>query len=67
MRSTLSPAFTSSKMRLMVPFMIEVCNQMIKSLKTNIEVSKGQCYQFSLRNVPNFSNTSNGLLDPNQI
>lgn len=33
MRSTLSPAFTSSKIRLMVPFMVEVGEQMVASLK----------------------------------
>ncbi|KAM3966422.1 cytochrome P450 9e2-like [Aphomia sociella] len=37
MRSTLSPAFTSSKMRLMVPFMVEVGDQMIQALKTKIK------------------------------
>nr|AFP20595.1 cytochrome CYP9A51 [Spodoptera littoralis] len=41
MRSTLSPAFTSSKIRLMVPFMVEVGDQMIDSLKKRIENSKG--------------------------
>nr|ULR85603.1 cytochrome P450 [Spodoptera frugiperda] len=40
MRSTLSPAFTSSKIRLMVPFMEEVGDQMILSLKKKIENSK---------------------------
>ncbi|KPJ03683.1 Cytochrome P450 9e2 [Papilio xuthus] len=40
MRSTLSPAFTSSKMRLMVPFMVEVGDIMIKSLKERIQSSK---------------------------
>ncbi|KAJ8728451.1 hypothetical protein PYW08_016836 [Mythimna loreyi] len=39
MRSTLSPAFTSSKIRLMVPFMVEVGDQMIVSLKQKIENS----------------------------
>ncbi|CAG5032346.1 unnamed protein product [Parnassius apollo] len=42
MRSTLSPAFTSSKMRLMVPFMVEVGEQMIKSLKKEIQSSSGE-------------------------
>nr|ULR85442.1 cytochrome P450 [Spodoptera frugiperda] len=41
MRSTLSPAFTSSKIRLMVPFMVEVGDQMIVSLKKKIAESKG--------------------------
>ncbi|KAJ8728452.1 hypothetical protein PYW08_016837 [Mythimna loreyi] len=40
MRSSLSPAFTSSKMRLMVPFMVEVGDQMISSLKKKIKESK---------------------------
>ncbi|CAG9785903.1 unnamed protein product [Diatraea saccharalis] len=40
MRSTLSPAFTSSKMRLMLPFMVEVGNQMIETLKKKIKDSK---------------------------
>ncbi|KAL0893430.1 hypothetical protein ABMA27_015015 [Loxostege sticticalis] len=40
MRSTLSPAFTSSKMRVMVPFMMEAGNQMIESLVKRIQDSK---------------------------
>nr|ARI68318.1 CYP9A112 [Mythimna separata] len=40
MRSTLSPAFTSSKMRLMVPFMVEVGDQMMISLRQKIKNSK---------------------------
>ncbi|XP_028160711.1 uncharacterized protein LOC114353086 [Ostrinia furnacalis] len=39
MRSTLSPAFTSSKIRLMVPFMLELANQMVEFLKTNLKES----------------------------
>lgn len=39
MRSTLSPAFTSSKMKLMVPFMVEVGDQMIRVLKKKLEDS----------------------------
>ncbi|KAG6461828.1 cytochrome P450 9e2 [Manduca sexta] len=39
MRSTLSPAFTSSKMKLMVPFMVEVGEQMIQALKKKIKDS----------------------------
>ncbi|CAH0397697.1 unnamed protein product [Chilo suppressalis] len=42
MRSTLSPAFTSSKMKLMVPFMVEVGDQMIETLKAKIDASKSQ-------------------------
>uniref|UniRef100_A0A2A4JDS7 unspecific monooxygenase n=1 Tax=Heliothis virescens TaxID=7102 RepID=A0A2A4JDS7_HELVI len=40
MRSTLSPAFTSSKMRLMVPFMVEVGDQMMVSLRKKIKESE---------------------------
>ncbi|KAJ8729799.1 hypothetical protein PYW07_016837 [Mythimna separata] len=40
MRSTLSPAFTSSKIRLMIPFMVEVGDQMMRSLKKKIKESK---------------------------
>nr|AJN91176.1 cytochrome P450 monooxygenase CYP9A79 [Cnaphalocrocis medinalis] len=39
MRSTLSPAFTSSKIRLMIPFMVEVADQTIKSLEKQIKES----------------------------
>ncbi|XP_045448416.1 cytochrome P450 9e2-like [Melitaea cinxia] len=39
MRSTLSPAFTSSKIKLMVPFMEEVSEQMIRALKKKIKES----------------------------
>ncbi|XP_026332430.1 cytochrome P450 9e2-like, partial [Hyposmocoma kahamanoa] len=39
MRSTLSPAFTSSKMKMMLPLMVEVGNQMIYSLKKKIKES----------------------------
>ncbi|XP_064071914.1 uncharacterized protein LOC113394864 [Vanessa tameamea] len=41
MRSTLSPAFTSSKIKLMVPFMEEVGEQMIRTLKKKIKESDG--------------------------
>ncbi|XP_075973976.1 cytochrome P450 9e2-like [Anticarsia gemmatalis] len=40
MRSTLSPAFTSSKIRLMVPFMVEVGDQMMASLMEKIKTSE---------------------------
>ncbi|XP_013135368.1 PREDICTED: cytochrome P450 9e2-like isoform X2 [Papilio polytes] len=40
MRSTLSPAFTSSKMRLMVPFMVEVGEKMMESLRVKLKNSK---------------------------
>nr|AJN91175.1 cytochrome P450 monooxygenase CYP9A78 [Cnaphalocrocis medinalis] len=40
MRSTLSPAFTSSKIRLMVPFILEVGDSMIEHIKKDIAESK---------------------------
>ncbi|XP_052740446.1 cytochrome P450 9e2 [Bicyclus anynana] len=40
MRSTLSPAFTSSKIKLMVPFMEEVGEQMIRALKKKVKESE---------------------------
>ncbi|KAG6461830.1 hypothetical protein O3G_MSEX012870 [Manduca sexta] len=40
MRSTLSPAFTSSKIKLMIPFMVEVGEQMIQALKKKVTDSK---------------------------
>lgn len=39
MRSTLSPAFTSSKIKLMVPFMEEAGEQMIRALKEQFAAS----------------------------
>nr|BBE49547.1 cytochrome P450 monooxygenase [Adoxophyes honmai] len=39
MRSTLSPAFTSSKIKHMLPFIVEVGDQMISSLKTKLRES----------------------------
>ncbi|XP_013135366.1 PREDICTED: cytochrome P450 9e2-like [Papilio polytes] len=39
MRSTLSPAFTSSKIRSMVPFMVETGDKMINSLRMKIKKS----------------------------
>nr|QEP99754.1 cytochrome P450 monooxygenase CYP9A78-like protein [Glyphodes pyloalis] len=40
MRSTLSPAFTSSKIRLMVPFMLEVGDKMMEQIKKNLDNAK---------------------------
>ncbi|XP_026324875.1 cytochrome P450 9e2-like [Hyposmocoma kahamanoa] len=40
MRSTLSPAFTSSKMKMMLPLMVEVGDRMIVSLKKKIKESE---------------------------
>lgn len=42
MRSTLSSAFTSSKIRAMVPFMNEVGDQMMAVLKKKIKDSGGK-------------------------
>nr|XP_026327064.1 cytochrome P450 9e2-like [Hyposmocoma kahamanoa] len=40
MRSTLSPAFTSSKMKMMLPLMVEVGDQIIVPLEKNIQASE---------------------------
>nr|NP_001351965.1 cytochrome P450 9f2-like precursor [Papilio xuthus] len=53
MRSTLSPAFTSSKMRLMVPFMVEVGDIMIKSLKERIQSSEGGYIDVECKDLTN--------------
>lgn len=45
MRSTLSPAFTSSKIRLMVPFMVDVGDQMMRALTKKIKASGGKIIQ----------------------
>lgn len=42
MRSILSPAFTSSKIRVMVPFMVEVAKKMVGTLKEDIEKSRSK-------------------------
>ncbi|KAJ2939788.1 hypothetical protein O0L34_g17980 [Tuta absoluta] len=39
MRTTLSPAFTGSKMRLMMPFMTEISSNIIEYLKENVKPS----------------------------
>ncbi|KAH9645240.1 hypothetical protein HF086_012118 [Spodoptera exigua] len=51
MRSTMSPAFTSSKIRLMVPFMEEVCLEMIKVLKQRIKDSGTSHYDMECKEV----------------
>ncbi|KAL0841632.1 hypothetical protein ABMA28_015287 [Loxostege sticticalis] len=51
MRSTLSPAFTSSKIRLMVPFMVEVGNQMMESLKTKLKESDEKYIDINVRDL----------------
>ncbi|XP_063381050.1 cytochrome P450 9e2-like [Cydia fagiglandana] len=40
MRSRLSPAFTSSKIKHMLPFIVEVGNQMVKSFEKHLKESK---------------------------
>ncbi|XP_050684344.1 cytochrome P450 9e2-like isoform X2 [Leptidea sinapis] len=42
MRSTLSPAFTSSKMKLMMPFMTEISNNIVKYIKGSLKTEKGE-------------------------
>ncbi|VVC86596.1 unnamed protein product [Leptidea sinapis] len=37
MRSTLSPAFTSSKMKLMMPLMLEISNNIVEYIKDHVE------------------------------
>ncbi|XP_045515658.1 cytochrome P450 9e2-like [Pieris brassicae] len=51
MRSTLSPAFTSSKIRVMVPFMEEVGNQMMAALKKQIKANGGQPVEIDCRDL----------------
>ncbi|KAG6461811.1 hypothetical protein O3G_MSEX012878 [Manduca sexta] len=51
MRSTLSPAFTSSKMRGMVPFMIDVNKQMIGVLKKKIQTSENNYVDIECKDV----------------
>lgn len=51
MRSTLSPAFTSSKMRLMVPFMVEVGEKMMESLRVKLKNSKSKLYQLKKADI----------------
>ncbi|XP_046959649.1 uncharacterized protein LOC124529784 [Vanessa cardui] len=51
MRSTLSPAFTSSKIKLMVPFMEEVGKQMIQALKKQIQESDSGSIEVDTRDL----------------
>ncbi|XP_026729529.1 uncharacterized protein LOC113495130 [Trichoplusia ni] len=51
MRSTLSPAFTSSKIRLMVPFMVEVGDQMILALKQKLKDSKADTLEVDVKDM----------------
>ncbi|XP_026729221.1 cytochrome P450 9e2-like [Trichoplusia ni] len=51
MRSTMSPAFTSSKIRLMVPFMLEVGERMIQVLRERIKNSKEGYVDLELKDL----------------
>ncbi|CAH1645264.1 unnamed protein product [Spodoptera littoralis] len=51
MRSTLSPAFTSSKIRHMVPFMMEVGDQMMLSLNKKLEDSKDEYVDIDFKDL----------------
>ncbi|CAB3239056.1 unnamed protein product [Arctia plantaginis] len=51
MRSTLSPAFTSSKIRLMVPFMVDVGEEMLKVLSKRIKDSESQYIDMSTKDL----------------
>ncbi|KAJ2939820.1 hypothetical protein O0L34_g18014 [Tuta absoluta] len=51
MRSTLSPAFTSSKIRLMVPFMVDVGNQMVLNLKKSIKESGSEYLDVDIKDL----------------
>ncbi|CAD0199599.1 unnamed protein product [Chrysodeixis includens] len=51
MRSTLSPAFTSSKIRLMVPFMVEVGDQMIMALKQQLKNSNSNKLEVDVKDM----------------
>ncbi|KAI8436354.1 hypothetical protein MSG28_004388 [Choristoneura fumiferana] len=51
MRATLSPAFTSSKIRQMVPFMVDVGERMMSSLKSKIEQSESGYIDLEAKNL----------------
>ncbi|XP_026324887.1 cytochrome P450 9e2-like [Hyposmocoma kahamanoa] len=51
MRSTLSPAFTSSKMKTMLPLIVEVGDQMILSLNKKIENSKHDSLEVDVKDL----------------
>ncbi|XP_050345946.1 cytochrome P450 9e2-like [Nymphalis io] len=51
MRSTLSPAFTSSKIKLMVPFMEEVGEQMIRAIKKKLKESENGCIEVDVKDL----------------
>nr|BBE49549.1 cytochrome P450 monooxygenase [Adoxophyes honmai] len=51
MRSNLSPAFTSSKIRQMVPFMVDVGEKMMSALKSKIDQSKDGYIDLEAKNL----------------
>ncbi|CAD0199602.1 unnamed protein product [Chrysodeixis includens] len=51
MRSTMSPAFTSSKIRLMVPFMLEVGERMIQVLRARVKDSDDGYVDLELKDL----------------
>nr|BBE49548.1 cytochrome P450 monooxygenase [Adoxophyes honmai] len=51
MRSTLSPAFTSSKMKHMLPFIVEVGNRMVSSLKEKLQKAEGQPIDIEVKDL----------------
>ncbi|CAH2105998.1 unnamed protein product [Euphydryas editha] len=51
MRATLSPAFTGSKLKQMVPFMEEVGNRMILVLKKQIKESKSDVIEIDIKDL----------------
>ncbi|XP_063381049.1 cytochrome P450 9e2-like [Cydia fagiglandana] len=51
MRSTLSPAFTSSKMKHMLPFIVEVGNQMVMSVDRQLKESKNNYIDIEVKDM----------------
>lgn len=51
MRATLSPAFTSAKMRSMVPFMLDASNTMMQTLKDKIKLSGADYVDVESRDI----------------
>nr|BBE49551.1 cytochrome P450 monooxygenase [Adoxophyes honmai] len=51
MRATMSPAFTSSKMRVMIPFMTEAGDHMISRIKRNIMESNKDYYDVDFKDI----------------
>lgn len=51
MRSTLTPAFTSAKIKYMIEFMVEVGNSMVKFLKQEIQKSKDSAIDINAHDI----------------